>query len=956
DGSFKPLYTSSNSPETTNYQQEFRRVHSAIVPVTIYGTLKSTGPTGCKYIRLSLQTPTDLIYELLLGDCEKKKPTLILSVYGGAKYFTMTEKPEKEIIRGIIDAAATSNAWILTTGINNGVTKLIGEGISHYRLLKANSNKIICIGLTKWGTINESTRFELKYTTKGYPRELRRRQISDKDEDTDETIERNHTHCILFDDGKLGGYLDDRHRNHLVEHAIEYKDDKHKCYGVTIIVEGGKNTIEVLQHDIKKNRPIVFIEDSGRLADVFASLINQTADAKNDQQFKPSDEVVKKALAEFFPSLEKAEISGITTRIRDILDKKYRHLLNVFHMGRDKSVTETIFEAICTMENKQNEINNRNEHEDEEQNQEYAKCEDILLDLASQWNYFDGAVPILKKRQQIRNNDENIKEKDMECYKKLFRDSLIKNHPVFVEYLLAAGFDPLKLLGIQRVEHFPADGVDSLKLFGIRHVEHFLTAAFDPLKRICTKSVEEQRHEKLLELYHATFEEINKSNRSYIKELFGQSAMTTIETLDMKLNKFIGSFIEVIYSKESNTCTKRICIDLTNHVCSCCITATEHYASNNSKVHSQGNQNTQSHDLPNDTKDLLEKNKLSRDLFLFSVFMDMPEMAKIFLIHQQSRICAALIASAIFKRYSEKSLTVDLKEKFQIQADDFGKYAADFINDCYKYNKRSACELLLRQVSLFGNITCMQIAISSENIQLVGTACFDQTLTQVWYNQLSMTNNQTLTRPAQFLSIITFGLLAPWIIPYREKETNTQDISLSSKGINYYADREPTKNVFKKYWTRFRYFHGSPFIRMCYHFISYIWFLLVFSYMMLYHLDSPDTFEIPHWTEIYVIITVSTMFCEEIRKLTHEYKYRMIERWGSTGSTMLTVSTNIFYIAPYLLFYLGLIFRYTGYDDKIFIAGRIIWAFDLELWYLSSLKFVVALKHVGPRLFMLKNM
>jgi len=37
--------------------------------------------------------------------------------------------------------------------------------------------------------------------------------------------------------------------------------------------------------------------------------------------------------------------------------------------------------------------------------------------------------------------------------------------------------------------------------------------------------------------------------------------------------------------------------------------------------------------------------------------------------------------------------------------------------------------------------------------------------------------------------------------------------------------------------------------------------------MMLYHLNGRDTFVIPNWTEIYVIITVSTMFCEEVRKV-----------------------------------------------------------------------------------------
>ncbi|CAF1153400.1 unnamed protein product [Adineta steineri] len=933
DSKYLSLKVNRNNNETSDLN---------IVPVTIYGTLKSTGSIGCKYIRINNQSHMKHIYELLVNDCGDTKPALILSIYGGAKYFTMTEKLEKEIIRGIIDAAATSSAWILTTGINNGVSKLIGEGISHYRLLKAYPNKIICIGLTKWGTINESTRFELKHTTNGYSPTLCRWQISDDDADTDVTIEKNHTHCILFDDGRLSGYLSDGQRDALVKEACE--DKEHKCYGVTIIVEGGKNTIEVLQHDIKANRPIVFIEDSGRLADVFASLINQTADAKTDEQFIPSEEAVKKALTDFFPSLEEGEIIKITERIKRILDKKNRHLLYVFRMDRDKSVAETIFKAIFTMKNKQNEMNKSNEQKDKKntRNQQYADDEDRLLDLASQWNYFDGVLSIVKKRQPTASYNDEIKEKDMVCYKKLFRDSLIKNHPVFVEYFLAAGFDPFKLL------HTPPD-------------EH-VAAKLNPLKHIVTQNGEQQRHTMLLELYQATHDEITTSNRRYINGLFVSSRVETITTLDIKLNKFIGSFFEAIYSKEYNTYTKRICIDLTNHVCSCCITAIDLSPSNSNRVSSEHINDTQPQDQQNETKNLLEKNKLLRDLFLWSIFMDMPEMTKILLIHQQSRICAALIASAIFKRYSKLSLTVNLKEKFQIQADDFGKYAADFINDCYKYNERSACELLLRQIPLFGNVTCMQIAISSENIQLVGTACFDQTLTQVWYNKLSIKNNQTTTRPSQFLSIITFGLLAPWLISYRKKETSIQDILLSTKGINYYADKEPTENeepiksALKKYWTRFRYFHGSPFIRMCYDFISYIWFLLVFSYMMLYHLDSPDTLGIPHWTEIYVIITVSTMFCEEIRKLTHEYKYRMVERWGSTGSTILTVLTNIFFIAPYFLFYLGLIFRYTGYDDRIFTAGRIIWAFDLELWYLGSLRFVVALKSVGPKLFMLKNM
>jgi len=57
------------------------------------------------------------------------------------------------------------DAWILTAGINNGVSKLVGEGISHYRLLREYPNKVKCIGMTMWGTINENTRLELKHAS-----------------------------------------------------------------------------------------------------------------------------------------------------------------------------------------------------------------------------------------------------------------------------------------------------------------------------------------------------------------------------------------------------------------------------------------------------------------------------------------------------------------------------------------------------------------------------------------------------------------------------------------------------------------------------------------------------------------------------------------------------------------------------------------------------------------------
>ncbi len=54
----------------------------------------------------------------------------------------------------------------------------------------------------------------------------------------------------------------------------------------------------------------------------------------------------------------------------------------------------------------------------------------------------------------------------MKYYKQLFQDSLKKNRSTFVEYILAAGFDPRVLLEIHDTEQC---GTELLKLYDETH-------------------------------------------------------------------------------------------------------------------------------------------------------------------------------------------------------------------------------------------------------------------------------------------------------------------------------------------------------------------------------------------------------------------------------------------------------------------------------------------------------
>lgn len=82
-------------------------------------------------------------------------------------------------------------------------------------------------------------------------------------------LDNHHTHFLLLDDGYFKQHLTDDPRSKFVKTT----QDKTDCHAVTIIVEGGVNTLEVIQHDLLACRPIVIVHGSGRLASVLGNLL-----------------------------------------------------------------------------------------------------------------------------------------------------------------------------------------------------------------------------------------------------------------------------------------------------------------------------------------------------------------------------------------------------------------------------------------------------------------------------------------------------------------------------------------------------------------------------------------------------------------------------------------------------------------------------------------------------------
>ena len=73
-----------------------------------------------QYIRVSNDVKAQELLRLLTKQWGVEHPKLLIEVTGGAKNFVMQPKLRRIFRHGIIKAATSTNAWILTGGTNTG--------------------------------------------------------------------------------------------------------------------------------------------------------------------------------------------------------------------------------------------------------------------------------------------------------------------------------------------------------------------------------------------------------------------------------------------------------------------------------------------------------------------------------------------------------------------------------------------------------------------------------------------------------------------------------------------------------------------------------------------------------------------------------------------------------------------------------------------------------------------
>uniref|UniRef100_A0A3Q3L4N8 Transient receptor potential cation channel, subfamily M, member 4a n=1 Tax=Labrus bergylta TaxID=56723 RepID=A0A3Q3L4N8_9LABR len=144
----RPLHSSNQLNQSSKWDS---RQHSSEGPTDAYGELEFAG-----FLRLSCDTPPQIVYNLMTQRWGLPSPNLVVSVVGG-------EGPEKikpwvrDVIRnGLVRAAQSTGAWILTGGLREGVARCVCEAVrDHGAAAPAlTQKKVIALGVAPWGLVH----------------------------------------------------------------------------------------------------------------------------------------------------------------------------------------------------------------------------------------------------------------------------------------------------------------------------------------------------------------------------------------------------------------------------------------------------------------------------------------------------------------------------------------------------------------------------------------------------------------------------------------------------------------------------------------------------------------------------------------------------------------------------------------------------------------------------------
>ncbi|CAF1268684.1 unnamed protein product [Rotaria sp. Silwood1] len=851
-------------------------------------TVNYTQSNKANYIRIPPDTSAIDVKDYLIQRCCNKRPSLVISMTGSTKEYNMKSKLFRIFRKGLLKVVQTTDVWIITDGINTSITKLIGEII---RTNPDSSRPIHLIGIATWGYISGVDQLDVHGTNVHYakPRNVQKDEAS---------LEPNHTEFIFIDDGtrsKYGGEIEFRTR---FEKAIAGESFS------------SENTTIHRRHSSQDwsandSVPAVLLVIEGYLETI--KTVHETIIQNN------------------IPVVLLEGTGGCC----DLFSKAY-HLYNEYY-NKTSISDRTIAESDFSSEQKdqiKNKLREKLKICNNEMNQTISN-ENVEI------NYFELIYECIETRKILLNiinfNAHSLVELDMDLailQALLNATSGNDSSKTTIEQKREQLYLALEWNRIDIVKNFIMKDdrdwklVDLNDLFEmalvrnqISFVQLFLDHDFSLVDFF-------ENHDKLVTLYkNENFnltQDLNNPLRSIYKQI---------------IQPLTGDFFEVNAVLNPDEVSHDT--ELDDEICSCC---TITYHKNSSIQHINGSSK----------RSIMTYMDVDKELFLWSIITGKQDLALLFWARGKNKICAALIATLLYKIKARK----DKDPSYNALADEFQNLAVQILEKFYRTDPSACTKAIIRQIPEFGNATWLHLAVMVEAKQFIAQRAVQRVLSDIWYGYIDHTEDNRL---------IIFSTIMLWYSGFlhyhQEMVERTEQFPLKS-------------------------------------FYSHIIFLMLFSYVILcdffplYEFQSDKCFENGEintvidisnhniskksltmtnnnqtfhnglhrhhqlaTTEIILVVWLVALFCDEIRQV---FEIELKSIYGKI-TAYFSVFWNKLDLLALFLFFLGFTLRIWP-TKQCFCAARIILAVDLSLWYIRTLDMFAAVKRLGPKLVMIGEM
>uniref|UniRef100_A0A803SYJ3 non-specific serine/threonine protein kinase n=1 Tax=Anolis carolinensis TaxID=28377 RepID=A0A803SYJ3_ANOCA len=864
-----------------------------------------------KYIRASCDTKLDQLLQLMVKEWQMELPKLVISVHGGIQNFKLPAKLKQLFSKGLVKAAETTGAWILTEGINAGVSKHVGDALKIHA--SQYLSKICTVGIPPWGIIENQRDLIGKdvvclYQTLGNPLS----KLS--------TLNSMHSHFILADDGTVGKYGSEmKLRRNLEKYLSLQKIHTRMGQGVPLVglvVEGGPNEILTVWEYVRDKPaiPVVVYEGTGRAADLLAFTHKHTADVTN-----------------LSPQL-KEEILLMIQNMFSFNQKQSHHLFKILMecMEYRDSVSVTNEQNLFLFD--------------------LILCNAILclfigtnmsapdqLNLALAWNRLD----IAKKHILVYGQHWKVGSLEQAML-----DALVMDRVEFVKLLIEYGVNLHRFLTIARLEELynTKQGPTNLLL---RHLVCDVKQSTLPVDyKISLIDIGLVIEYLIGGAYQSSY--TRKHFRVLYNSLYRKHKNLSLHQLN-QMGSRAGSAENTLHSQFIRT-------------------AQPYKYKEKSAVLQKTRKKLKDEFTVSDDQESVGFIYPYNDLLVWAVLMKRQKMAMFFWQHGKEAMVKAVVACKLYRAMAheakESNMEDDTSEELKKYSNEFGQLALDVLDNAFKQNEQMAMKLLTYELKNWSNSTCLKLAVSVGLRPFVSHTCTQMLLSDMWMGRLKMRKNS-------WFKVILSILLPPTILMLEFKtKAEMSHVPQSQEFHHTWYHGDPSTSAVKDDFSlvsmkqnerqtsstnneqgalplsrKVYEFYSAPIVKFWFHTMAYLAFLMLFTYMVL--VEMKPTPIVPEWLVIIYIFTTSIekvreIFISEPGKFSQKVKVWIYEYWNFTDSVAI------------ILFMIGFGLRWA--DLPLQTVGRLIYCLDIIFWYTRLLDFFAVNQHAGPYLTMIGKM